>query len=304
MDLSIIIVSFNTKDLLEICLSSVFKFLKGINFEVIVVDNASADGSAQVAKSFSKVQVIENRKNLGFGVANNQGAKISKGEWLFFFNSDAYLVDNSLPKLIATLDKDSKIGAAGPLILNEDRTIQQSVGFFPNLPQIFYWMSFIDDLPGGEMLRPYHVDHDRFYLAEASSAYAKDQKVDWITGAAMLVRREVFEKVGGFDKKIFLYGEDVDLCYKIKRTGFEIIFTPVAKIVHLGRGSSERINILAIVGEYKGLLYFYKKHRGALAQFFLQLLLKWGALLRILIFGIVLQRRELLKAYWKAFWTN
>ena len=305
VDLSIIIVSFNTKDLLERCLASLFKFLKGINFEVIVVDNASQDGSPQMAmEKFPQVKLIVNKKNLGFGTANNQGVKKSKGRWLFFLNSDAYLVDDSILKLLEKLSENSMVGAASPLILNEDRTIQQSVGFFPNLPQVFYWMSFIDDLPGGETLRPYHVDHDKFYLAETSSAYAKDQKVDWITGAAMFIRKDVFEKIKGFDEKIFLYGEDVDLCYRVKKAGFEIIFSPVAKIVHLGRGSHRRENIGAIVGEYKGLLYFYKKHRGALAQFFLQLLFKWGALLRILIFGIVLQRRELLKAYWKAFWTN
>lgn len=296
MDISIIIVSFNTKNLLKKCLVSIFKFFKGINFEVIVVDNASSDDSIQAVRNFDEVRVIQNKKNLGFGTANNQGAKISKGRWLFFLNSDAYLIDNSIAKLLEKLSKNPKIGTVGPLILNENKTIQQSIGFFPNLPKIFYWMSFIDDLPGGELLKPYHLDHDRFYHRE--------QKVDWITGAAMLVKREVFEKIKGFDEKIFLYGEDVDLCYRIEKAGFQIVFSPLAKVIHLGRGSSERLSILAIAGEYKGLLYLYRKYRGALAQFFLQLLLKWGALLRILIFGILLQRKELLKAYWRAFWVN
>lgn len=296
MDLSIIIVSFNTKELLEKCLTSFFRFLKGISFEVIVVDNASTDGSVQVAKSFKGVKVIENKKNLGFGTANNQGAKTAIGKWLFFFNSDAYLIDNSLPKLLERLNKDKKIGVAGPLILNTDRTIQQSVGFFPNLPQVFYWMSFLDDLPGGDLLKPYHVDHDGFYK--------KEQKVDWVTGAAMIARKDVFKKVNGFDEKIFLYSEDVDLCYKIKAAGFKIIFSPAAIVVHLGRGSHKGTNIGAIVGEYKGVLYFYKKYKGQAAQVILKILLKAGAILRIFVFGLVLRRSELLKAYWMAFNTN
>lgn len=295
-EISIIIVSFNTKNLLKKCLASIFKFLKGVNFEVIVVDNASSDDSGQVAKSFDVVRVIENKKNLGFGTANNQGARIAAGNWLFFFNSDAYLIDNSLLKLLDRLDKDQKIAVAGPLILNPNRSIQQSVGFFPHLPQVFYWMSFLDDLPGGEMFSPYHVDHDRFYK--------KEQKVDWVTGAAMLVRRDVFEKISGFDEKIFLYGEDVDLCYRIKKVGFEVTFSPLAKIVHLGRGSHKGQNIGAIVGEYSGVLYFYKKYKGTLAQILLKILLKVGAVLRILIFGVILGRKELLKAYARAFWTN
>lgn len=295
MTLSIIIVSFNTKDLLEQCLKSIFKFLKNVSFEVVVVDNASADGSHQmVSAKFPQVKLIANKKNLGFGTANNQGAKAATGNWLFFFNSDAYLIDNSLAKFLEMLNKQSKTGAAGPLILNEDKTIQQSVGFFPHLPQIFYWMSFLDDLPRGEYLKPYHVDHDSFYKTE--------QKVDWITGAALLVRRDVFEKTGGFDERIFLYGEDVDLCYRIKKLGFEIIFSPIAKVVHLGRGSHKGANIGAIVGEYKGVSYFYRKYKSSLDQILLKVLLKAGALLRVLVFGIVLRRGELLTAYWKAFW--
>ena len=296
IELSIIIVSFNTQELLEKCITSIFKFLKGVKFEVIVVDNASTDGSVKVAQDFRNVKVIVNKKNLGFGTANNQGATKAYGKWLFFFNPDAYLIDNSLPKFLEKLNQQLKIGAAGSLILNEDKTIQQSVGFFPHLPQVFYWMLFLDDLPGGQVLKPYHVDHDSFY--------AKVQKIDWVTGAALFVRRDVFEKTGGFDERIFLYGEDVDLCYRIKKLGFKIIFSPVAKMVHLGRGSHKGVNIGAIVGEYKGILYFYRKYRGILPQVLLQILLKIGAFLRIIVFGLALGRNELLTAYWKAFNTN
>ena len=194
--LSIIIVSFNTKGLLEKCLTSVFKFVKGVTFEIIVVDNASADDSPRlISERYPQAKLISNKKNLGFGIANNQGAAEARGRYLLFLNSDAYLIDNSLVKLIRFLDDNTKIGVAGPLILNPDNSIQQSVGFFPNLPQVFYWMSFLDDLPGGQFLKPYHVDHDSFYK--------KERQVDWVTGAAMIVMRKLFVKIGGFDKNIF-----------------------------------------------------------------------------------------------------
>lgn len=294
MDLSIIIVSFNTSELLKKCLESIFKFLEGINFEVIVVDNASIDESPKmVFEKFPTVRLFTNRKNVGFGAANNQGAKVARGKYLFFFNSDAYLVDDSLLKLVERLNEDPKIGVIGPLVLSPNGSIQQSVGFFPNLPQVFYWMSFLDDLPKGEKLKPYHVDHNSFYQ--------KEQEVDWVTGAAMMVRRDIFKKIGGFDKRIFMYGEDVELCFRIKNEGFIVKFTPITKVMHLGRGSVGGANINAIVGEYNGLIYFYRKYRKLPARLVLYLLLKLGAILRIFIFGIMLGRRELLISYYKAF---
>lgn len=297
MDVSIIIVSYNTKDLLKRCLSSIFNLTKGVSFEVIVVDNASSDDSVEYVKDQrSKIKnlfLIENSKNLGFGRANNQGAKIAKGHYIFIFNSDAYLKGNALPGLVSFMDKNPKIGVLGPLILNPDGSIQQTVGFFPDLPQVFYWMSFLDDLPTGDILKPYHVDHDRFYKSERA--------VDWVTGAAMFIRSEAIEKSGGFDENIFLYGEDMELCYRIKGAGYKIKFSPVASVIHLGQGSLERAQIGAIVGEYKAILYFYQKYKNNTQIQILKLLLKFGALLRILIFGIIQGRKELQRAYIRAF---
>lgn len=294
LDVSIIIVSYNTKNLLKKCLSSIFKFTKGVIYEVIVVDNASKDSTTKMVEDeFHQVELIKNNENVGFGRANNQGSREARGKYLFFFNSDAYLADNVLPKLIKFMDKNKEVGVLGPRILNPDGSIQQSAGFFPDLPQVFFWMSFLDDLPFGDRLRPYHVDHDRFY--------ERERKVDWVTGAAIMIRREVFQKVGGFDKKIFLYGEEVELCLRMKNAGFDILFSPVGKVIHLGRGSFEKSNVGAIVGEYKGLLYFYSKYKSTWQKFLLSLLLKMGAIVRILIFGMIQGRKELKEAYIKAF---
>ena len=153
-------------------------------------------------------------------------------------------------------------------------------------------MSFIDDLPGGTLLTPYHVDHDSFYR--------KDQKVDWVTGAAILVPRDVITKVDSLDEKIFMYGEEVEWCWRIKNAGHKIYFTPTTKIIHIGRGSSRKIPTSAFIGEYKAVLYFYQKYKGKFSLQIVRLLLKIGALARIIVFGL-LGRKELAKSYVEAF---
>lgn len=293
MDVSIIIVNWNTKKLLEQAITSIYKYAKGLTFEVIVVDNGSEDGSPKIVSSkFPKVLLIENRHNLGFAQANNQGIKIAKGEFIFLFNSDAYLIDDSLAKLVKRAREIPNLGAIAPKILNEDRTTQQSAGFFPDLLKVLLWMSFVDDLPYGDLLKPYHVDHDRFY--------EKEHKVDWLTGAAIMVPKKVIDKTGALDDKIFMYGEDVDWCTRIKKAGFNIYFSPVAAIVHIGQGSSGKISRNAILGEYKGIIYVYKKHKSRLALQILRLLLKMGAISRVFIFG-ALGRKETAKFYVEAF---
>lgn len=293
MDLSIIIVNWNTKRLTAQVLLSIYKYTKGVSFEIILIDNASSDGSQKyLQKKFPLIKFIFNKKNLGFGNANNQGVKVAKGEYILFLNSDTYLLENSLKKLIMKANKTKNVGAIGPLLLNEDKSVQQSVGFFPHLPQVFFWSLFLDDLPGGILLKPYHVDHDSFYKY--------DHQVDWLTGAALLIPKKVLDKIGAFDEKIFMYGEDVDLCKRIKDASLKVIFTPVTKIVHIRGGSTDKISTIAFIGEYKGLKYLYKKYKGNLALQILSLLLKIGALARILIFG-ALGRTQLSKAYVEVF---
>ena len=294
MVLSVIVVNWNTIKLLDDCLRSIFKWTSDINFEVIVVDNGSEDGSiAMVKKKFPQVKLILNKANLGFTCANNQGIKVAKGDYILLLNSDTYLIENSFRKL---LDRARSIGedfgALGPLLLNEDQSIQQSAGFSPNLPQVFFWMSFIDDLPGGQLLKPYHVDHDRFYR--------QDREVDWVTAAAIFVPKNVIQKVGALDEKIFMYGEEVEWCYRIKKAGYKIYFSPVTKIVHIGRGSSQRIPTAAFVGEYKAVLYFYGKYKGKVSLQIALILLKIGALIRIILFSL-LGSKELSKSYVEAF---
>lgn len=293
MELSVIIVNWNTKNLLDDCLSSIYKYTKDISFEIIVVDNGSNDGSEGMMKNkYPQVKLILNRKNLGFAKANNIGIKTAKGKYILLLNSDTYLIENSFPILIEYAAMQENLGVLAPQLLNQDKSIQQSVGFCPNLPQVFYWMSFIDDLPFGQLLRPYHVDHNMFYK--------KNQQVEWATGAAFLFPKSIIHKAGSLDEKIFMYGEDIEWCHRIKKSGFDVIYTPLTKIVHIGRGSSGKISTKAFIGEFEGLEYFYKKHKSNLSLQIVRILLKIGALARILIFG-ALGRKETSRAYVEVF---
>lgn len=292
MDITFIIVNYKTKDLVVQAIKSIQKYVTSPTYEIIVIDNNSGDNSAVSLKNkFPEVTVIESKKNVGFGPGNNIGIKRAKGEYLFFINSDAYFIDTSLSKLLERARQIKNLGAIAPLILNPDKSIQQSGGYLPTLLRIFWWMSFIDDLPGGAFLKPYHMDHDSFY--------SKERQLDWITGAAFMVPKRVMSIVGSFDEKIFMYGEDVDICYRIKSAGFKIVMFPVAKIVHIGQGSSGKAPRNAILGEYKTILYVYSKHMGKGSLQMARILLKIGALLRIVVFGL-LGRKELAKTYVEA----
>lgn len=306
MDLSVIIVNYNTKKLLDGCISSIYKFTNGVKFEVICVDNSSHDGSQElVKKKYPQVKLILNNVNLGFTRANNQGMKIARGKYILLLNSDTYLIENSLKKLvdrantlnsrgltpIGVKPQKGQVGALGPQLLNQDKSIQQSAGFFPHLAQVFLWMTFIDDLPGGQYLNPYHVDHDSFYQ--------RDKQVDWVTAAAILVPKSVIKKASMLDEKIFMYGEEVEWCYRIKKAGYRVYFSPFTKIIHIGKGSSNQISTNAIIGEYKSIIYFYKKYKRSVSLQIVKLLLKIGALARIIIFRLK-GREDLAQAYVEA----
>jgi GT2 family glycosyltransferase len=281
MALSIIIVSFNTKDLLQKCLQSVFQQTKGIDFELIVVDNHSTDGSPEmVKKKFPQVKLIENKTNLGFAQANNQGIKKGKGEYLLLLNSDTKIKSNALEKLVSLARKKKDLGIAGPRLLNLDGTPQPSTGSFYTLP-----ITFISLFRG-----------DR-YLRQSPS---QTKKVDWVMGACFLIKREVTKKVGYLDEKFFMYVEEMEYCYRAQKAGFEVYFFPQAEVYHLERGSSPEGKQKAIWGIYQGLVYFYQKHFAPWQVAVLKLLLRTKAIIAWLL-GLMTGNRYLKETYAKAF---
>lgn len=296
--LDIIIISFNTSDLLRKCLNKVYKALSFAKIEkeseVFVVDNASSDDSvARVEKKFPKVIIIKNSQNLGFAKANNQGIAKAKGQYILLLNSDTEVKENSLINLLSTIRKDKNIGVAGGKLLNGDGSVQYSVGYFPSLFKVFCWMFFWDDLPWvSSLIKPYHVEDKSFY--------SKEREVDWVSGACMMLRREIVEKIGGFDEKIFMYGEEVEWCYRIKKQGYKVIYTSEAKIVHL-KGASTKDKEAGILEEFGGVIYFYKKHKSYWQLQIVKILLFFGALLRLFVFGIIGRYPRRVSLYAQAF---
>lgn len=241
VQLSIIILSYNTKNLLRRCLASIYRKIKSVNFEIIVVENASYDGSLEmVKKEFTNVKLIKNDSNVGFSKGANIGAKKAKKQILLFLNSDIELLSDDFNKVIELLDKDGKAAVIGGLMENPDKTKQRSFGKFYNLFQV------------GLML----IGGDK---AELPKNVSTEKEVDWVSGGFLFIRKEIFDKFGGFDEKFFMYLEDMELCYRIKKQGYKVLFYPNVKAMHASYASSSRS--FAIIQIYKGIIYFYKKHK-------------------------------------------
>ena len=237
--ISIIIPSWNTKDLLRNCLKSL-----GSSYEVIVVDNGSTDGTlGMIEKEFPYALLIKNKKNLGFGAANNQGMKKAKGDYLLLLNSDTIIKDKA-PLLMANyLKNHPQVGTVGCRLLNKDGSLQPSAGPFPSL-KIAAIMLFFEHWLGDLVRR----------------SFEKTKEVDWVTGAALMIKGDVLSKAGFMDEGLFMYMDEVEWAYRIKKAGYKVVFYPKAQIIHLGWGSSKSGRREPILNIYRGLIYFYKKH--------------------------------------------
>ena len=302
VDLSIVIVSYNTKDLTKVCLDSVIKHTKGLDYEILAADNASSDGSAEMLEEYAskdeRVIYIQTGENLGFGIANNVGIAKAKGRYILLLNSDTEIGDNLFPKMISWMENYPKAGVASCKLLNKDGTIQGTGGSFPTLSKVFAWMFFIEDIPFIEKLFvPYHPMHPLSFY-KGGSLFAKRRQLDWLTGAFLLIKKQVLDEAGIFDKEFFMYVEEVELCYRIKKAGWQIWYLPDWSIVHYGGASAG--GEFSLLSEYKGIRIFYKKHLDKIQNILLGVLLKCGAFLRIIIFTLM-GKIKLAKVYVKAF---
>src|SRR3989344_1110058 len=291
MDISIIILSYNTKKLTRACINSVLKFSKNIQFEIIVVDNASTDGSLEALKKRKDIILIESEKNLGFAGGNNLGIKIAKGKYILLLNSDTIFHENSCKRMIDIISNNLNIGIASCKLLNEDGSIQKNGGYFPDLWHVFMWSTFIDEIPFVQNLFGSYHPH-------IGSYYNLGHKQDLVTGAFFLIRREVVDSIKSFDENFFLYVEELEFCYRAKQKGWGVLYTPETSITHLGNasGSSE----LSILQEYKNLRLFYRIHFGQVSGLLLFLILKINILLRLILKGIIMRRKGAFKVYAKA----
>ena len=300
MKLSIIIPSYNTEKMLKECIRSTYRQTKALQYEVIIVDNASDYNIKKQIQDLRQkhkrinLKLIINKKNLGFAKACNRGVKQAKGDLVLFLNSDTVIIDKSLQKAVNILDSDKKISILGCQLRNPDTSIQPSAGFFPKLRQIIFMMLFLDDIPFiKKMIKPFHQNSKVFY--------EHSHEVDWVTGAFMLCRKEAIKKIGGFDEGYFMYAEEVDFCFRAKKAGLRVFYTPQASILHYKEASPRPISRKAILAEFKGLKIYFKKHKPAWEMPFLRLFLKIGALLRVFIFGILYNDENKKKIYLQAY---
>ena len=254
VDLSVIIVNYNVKYFLEQALFSLRKASQGLKVEYIVIDNASSDNSAEYIESnFPWVNLIANRENVGFARANNQGLNIARGKYLLVINPDTVVGEDTLKTLINYMDSHPEIGAVGPKLIDKEGRFE--LGSRRGFPTPFTAFSKITGLaslfPQSRLFAKYNLT----YLDPDTAC-----EIDSLSGCFMLVRKEIFEKIGGFDEGFFLYGEDLDWCYRIKKAGWKIYYLPQVEVIHYKGESTLRSNIDARRTFFDAMHRFVKKH--------------------------------------------
>jgi hypothetical protein len=249
-DLSIVIVNWNSQEVVTECLASIYRNLNDIQFEVIVVDNNSSDNGVNVIKNrYTKVKLIENAVNVGFGKANNQGLKISKGKFVLLLNPDAVIQNRAIQNMLAFMQNDESIGAVGPKIVDDNNAVRPEgarnyLTLAGELAQLAKW---------DRLRRKNSVNKFRNQL----------QEVEALSGSCMLMRKACLDQIGGFDEQFFLYAEDVDLCYRIKQSGWKVYYFPDATVRHRAHQSSAKAAdfspfAVSCASSYK----YFKKNRG------------------------------------------
>ncbi len=251
--LSLIIISFNTKELLLQCLAAAREEIQPLPAEIIVVDNASADGSAEAATALKddRITVLANGVNIGFAAANNQAFRAARGRYLLLLNSDAFLQPGSLKALVAFMDEHPEAAAVGPKILNADGTLQNKGFCFPSVGGALLVLSGLEKCAGPDTL---HRLFPRLCWDEDRTV-----EVDFLHGCCMLVRREAVEAIGGFSEDYFMYFEEQDWCYRARKSGCQIWYHPAARVIHHG-AASPMDNRSAVFD--RSMLIFYRRHIG------------------------------------------
>ncbi|MBI3795413.1 MAG: glycosyltransferase family 2 protein [Deltaproteobacteria bacterium] len=259
---SFVIVSFNTRELLRECLQTLEREAGDISYETFVVDNASGDESADmVEREFPHMKVIRSQINLGFAAANNQAFPLAQGRYVVLLNSDAFLHPHALPRVVAHMDANPRVGVGGARLIGREGSWQPSARMFPSL---------VNDILALSGLAA-RFPRSRFFgrMDRTWADVAVSVEVDWVPGAFAIIRREVLEQVGYFDERFFLYYEEVDLCRRIKNAGYTVHYWADVVVVHLGGESSKTVKRLTISASgsqltlwrmRSALLYYYKHH--------------------------------------------
>jgi len=254
MELSIIIVNYNVKYFLEQCIHSIRKSCSGMNYETIVIDNNSVDGSqAMLEEKFPEVILIANKKNQGFSKANNQGINISQGKYILILNPDTVLEEQTMNLTLQFMNLHAEAGALGVKMINgKGKYLPESKRGIPTPKTAFY------KIVGLTKLFPKSKAFARYYLGHLDSS--KIQEIEVLPGAFMLIRSELLKRIGGFDEIFFMYAEDIDLSYRILKEGWKIIYYPDTTIIHYKGESTKKTSFNYVKIFYQAMLLFYQKH--------------------------------------------
>lgn len=258
-DISIIIVSWNVRPLLLQCLASLQDAADGARMEIILVDNASQDGTAAAVRAaFPDVQMIANDENRGFTVGNNQGLAVASGQYLFLLNPDTEVRPGALSELWRFMQAHPRVGIAGPRLRYADGGIQSSRRRFPTLVTLFTESTIVQEYWPG---LPWF---GRYYVADRPAD--ETQAVDWIVGAAMFVRREVYEQIGGLDEGFFMYCEELDWCQRAVEAGWQVVYHPKAEVMHYEGRSSEQVVAARHIRFFSSRVRYTRKYHGQFAS--------------------------------------
>lgn len=288
MDLSIIIVNYNVKEFLQNLIHSIEKASQNITKEIIIIDNASDDGSVEfIREKFPQVKLIANNTNLGFGKANNIGLKQASGEYVLLINPDTIVAEDTFEKMIKFFGSNSNVGLAGCKILNPDGTLQLACRrSFPGPWTSFTKVTGLSSVfPKSKIFARYNLT----YLDENQT-----YEVDAISGSFMMMRKEVYDKVGGFDEQFFMYGEDLDLCYRIQKAGYKVYYNHSTKIIHYKGESTKRSSLDETKVFYNAMHLFVKKHLSS--SFLVELILRSAIAVRSFLAFIAVRKFIFLSA--------
>ncbi len=293
-EISVIIASFNTRDLLRECLTQLMEQASALSTQIIVVDNASRDGSADmVAKEFPAIELIRSEVNLGFAGANNLGFQRASGRYVVLLNSDAFMEPGVLARSVELMKANPRVGLAGGALIGRDGSWQASARMYPSVLNEFLSIS---GLSCRFARSKFFGRQDRTWAPANQPA-----SIDWVPGAYSIISREALEAVGYFDEQFFLYYEEVDLCHRIKNAGFEIWYWPELRIVHLGGESSKTITSLSMskygsqltLWRMRSEFLYYRKYNGVRAIFALWVEEFWH---RLRLLKVALQNNDETKA--------
>lgn len=281
MKLSIVIVSWNTKDLLDACLHSVYTHPLDEPFEVWVVDNNSKDGSAEmVREKFPQVELIASEENLGFAGGNNRAIPHCRGEYVLLLNPDTEVKPEALNELVAFMEATPEAGAAGSRLFNGDGTLQPSCYPKPTLSREFWRMFYLDSI------RPFGIYDMNDWNVE------QPREVDVLMGASLLLRKTVLDTVGLLDEGYFMYSEEVDLCYRLQAAGWKLFWVPQSQVIHYWGQSSKQVRAEMFLQLYRGKLRFFRKHYGWASVQGYKLILALASLFRLAVAPLVWLRKS------------